>query len=208
MLSSNSGPDATVKNIAGSGIAARSNVQLVAECREGNHQAWEALIDKYKNLIYSIPARRGISPDDANDIFQAVAAQLLSELHRIREPEALGSWLIQVTSHMCSRWQRYDTAIGAQRSFDGNHEVDKYFAVHETPESLLVEALQEQTLRDAVWQATPQCRELIRLLFYENVPVPYQQVAASLGVAAGSVGFVRKKCLDRLRHVLEGAGFR
>src|ERR1700737_882040 len=83
-----------------------SDTLLVGECLRGNQTAWGALIDKYKNLIYSIAIRRGFSQDDATDIFQTVAAQLLSELTRLRQPEALSSWLIQVTSHKCLQWQR------------------------------------------------------------------------------------------------------
>jgi DNA-directed RNA polymerase specialized sigma24 family protein len=79
---------------------------------------------------------------------------------------------------------------------------------HETAESLILEAEREQTLRNAVQQATPQCRQLITLLFFENPPLSYQDVAAGLGIATGSIGFVRRKCLDRLRRHLEQAGFR
>src|SRR5437764_1423058 len=60
--------------------------RLVEACLSGNESAWAALVDKYKNLIYSIPIRWGFSQDDATDIFQSVAAQLLSELNRLREP--------------------------------------------------------------------------------------------------------------------------
>jgi RNA polymerase sigma factor (sigma-70 family) len=130
-----------------------------------------------------------------------VAAQLLSELARIRKPQALAAWLIQVTSNKCTQWRKrqfresVDEAVLASSS-----EL-------ESAESLLFEAEREQTLRDAMQRATPQCRELIQMLFFENPPLPYQDVATGLGIATGSVGFVRKKCLERLRRFLEGAGF-
>jgi hypothetical protein len=66
-----------------------SNSHLVRECLAGNEAAWAALIDKYKNLIYSIPIKRGFSPEDAADLFQSVCLDLLSELQRLRDPEAL-----------------------------------------------------------------------------------------------------------------------
>jgi hypothetical protein len=53
--------------------------RLVAECLEGNEEAWSALVDKYKNLIFSIPVKYGFSPDDASDIFQAVCVELMSQ---------------------------------------------------------------------------------------------------------------------------------
>src|SRR3989442_7578786 len=39
-------------------------------------------------------------------IFQAVCLELLSELPRLREPEALPAWLIRVTYHKCFHWKR------------------------------------------------------------------------------------------------------
>jgi RNA polymerase sigma factor (sigma-70 family) len=131
---------------------------------------------------------------------------LLSELTRLRQPEALCAWLIQVTSHVCIRWKRQQLREGAPTAGDGASQATRETA--ETPESLLFEAWREQTLRDAIRQCSPQCRRLIEMLFIENPPRPYPEVAADLGLATGSVGFVRKKCLDRLRQALEQASFR
>ncbi len=179
-----------------------SDTRLVGECLRGNETAWTSLIDKYKNLIFSIAVRRGFSRDDATDIFQEVAAQLLSELARIRKPQALAAWLIQVTSNKCIQWR----AKQFRESVDGEVAVASSSDL-ESAESLLFEAEREQTLRYAMQRATPQCRELVQMLFFENPPLPYQDVAAGLGIATGSVGFVRKKCLERLRRFLEEAGF-
>ena len=39
-----------------------SNTRIVAECLAGDDRAWSALLDRYKNLIYSIPLRYGVPP--------------------------------------------------------------------------------------------------------------------------------------------------
>src|SRR5918993_2397679 len=80
--------------------------QLAAECLNGNEQAWSALIDKYKNLIFSIPIKAGLSREDAGEIFQQVCLKLLSELPSIRDPKCLGAWLIKVTSYDSFHWMR------------------------------------------------------------------------------------------------------
>jgi RNA polymerase sigma factor (sigma-70 family) len=191
---------ATITSAAG---VSWSDPDLIRECLRGNEEAWAFLIDKYKNLIFSIAVRRGFSREDSTEIFEEVAAQLLSELARIREPAALGGWLIQVTLNRCTLWQKRR----ARESVDEN-AVHAVSVQRETAESLILEAEREQILREGVRTATPQCRQLIRMLFFENPPLPYQDVAAGLGIATGSIGFVRRKCLDRLRRHLEEAGFR
>ena len=71
----------------------------------------------------------------------------------------------------------------------------------------LREVEEEQLLREARAGLSSQCQELIRMLFYEEPSRPYQQVAASLGLATGSIGFLRQKCLDRLKDRLDALGF-
>jgi DNA-directed RNA polymerase specialized sigma24 family protein len=62
-------------------------------------------------------------------------------------------------------------------------------------------------LREAMVKLTPQCRRLVELLFLETPPRPYAEVAAELGLAPGSIGFTRQKCIDRLRRYLDDLGF-
>lgn len=182
-----------------------SDSRLVTECLAGNERAWMALVDKYKNLIYSIPVRHGLSPPDASDIFQSVIADLLSKLATLRDAHALPAWLIQVTIHRCTRWKRLQ--LREVPVADDNSQVDLAAGRRDTPESLAHEAEREQMLREAVYRASPRCREMIHMLFYESPARPYADVAASLGIAVGSIGFLRRKCLDHLRKFLDNAGF-
>ena len=56
--------------------ANRQDAELVEQCLRGNEDAWCTLIEKYKNLIYSIPIKYGATQDDAADIFQSVSLEL------------------------------------------------------------------------------------------------------------------------------------
>ena len=79
---------------------ATSDERLIGRCLKGEAEAWAALIDKYKNLIYSIPIKLGMH-QDAGDIFQSVCVDLLSELPRLRKHRALPKWLMQTCYHKC-----------------------------------------------------------------------------------------------------------
>src|SRR6266567_4460790 len=131
---------------------------LVKECLAGSEEAWSLLIDKYKALIYSIPVKYGLSPQEAADVFQATCTELLVRLPELREPRALPKWLMQVAHHECYRLKR-------------------------------------------------QSRRLVELLFYEVPARPYAEVAKELGLAVGSIGFTRQRCIERLRRQLEDLGF-
>ena len=180
-----------------------SDEWLVKECRAGNEEAWSLLIEKYKALIYSIPVKYRMSPQEAADVFQATCVELLKGLAELREPRALPKWLMQVAHHQCHRWKQQQ-----QRLVSRDAEPD--LPVPETPaiaETLLQQTEEEQMLRDAMATLSPQCRRLVELLFFQVPAIPYSKVAAELGLAVGSIGFTRQKCMDRLRRRLDELGF-
>jgi RNA polymerase sigma factor (sigma-70 family) len=179
--------------------------QLVKECLEGSEDAWAALIDKYKNLIYSIPLRYGVPRDGANEIFQQVCLGLLAELPRLRDPRSLGGWLIKVTSRKSFEWSRRERLQGKVQS----EAVERNADVSTTnPDQLLIQIEREQILHEALYEITPRCRKLIQMLFYESPSIAYSDVARSLSLATGSIGFIRMRCLKQLRQRLLEKGFR
>ncbi len=181
-----------------------NNTRLVEECLHGNEQAWHALVDRYKKLIYSVPIRYGATPQDAADIFQAVCLDLFNELPRLRNVDALQGWLIRVATHKCYHWKRQ------QSSQPGEWDEDRIGALSgdgPVPHELLACLEREQMLREAIAALPPRCRKMIELLFFEHPPLPYNEVAQRLSLARGSIGFIRGRCLKRLKRILEEKGF-
>jgi len=189
-------------------VAARptlSDERLVSDCLRGDEQAWKALIDRYKNLIFSIPIKYGASREDAADLFQAVCIELFSELSNLRKAGSLRSWLITVSAHKAFHWKK------KHRKQQGREVADTAGDAFPEPAVIardFIEAAErEQMVRDAVARLPARCEEMVRLLFYEQPPVPYSELAQRLGLASGSIGFIRGRCLKRLQKLLEEMGF-
>ena len=189
------GPDATW-----------SDERLVQACLDGNEHAWAALIGKYKNLIYSIPRKYGASPEHASDIFQSVCLELYSELPRLRQVAALRGWLITVTAHQAFHWKQKVRRRAEQDLDELDH--DALGSDGQVSSELIEQLEREQMVREAVAALPERCREIVRLLFFEEPPVAYRDLAQRLGLATGSIGFIRGRCLDRLQRTLDKAGFR
>ncbi|MGC0774334.1 MAG: sigma-70 family RNA polymerase sigma factor [Candidatus Acidiferrum sp.] len=191
-------------NAARKSPRAWSDERLVKECLSGNEEAWSLLIDKYKALIYSLPVKYRLPPHEAADVFQSTCMELLKRLPELREPRALPKWLMQVAHHQCYRWKQ------EQQRLVSRDDEESGLPVPETPaiaEILVQQTQEEQMLRDAMASLSPQCRRLVELLFFETPARPYAEVAAELGLAVGSIGFTRQKCMDRLRKHLGELGF-
>ena len=184
-----------------------SDERLIGRCLKGDQEAWSTLIDKYKNLIYSIPIKLGMY-QDAGDIFQSVCVDLLSELPRLREHRALPKWLMQTCYHKCLHYQRAaDRLVELAPDGTDSNAAPPANCADDFPEHMLVQLEQEQILRDAISELPEKCERMVRLLFFENPPRPYENIAEELGMATGSIGAIRGRCLAYLRKHLEKRGF-
>ncbi len=184
-----------------------SDERLIGRCLKGDQEAWSALIDKYKNLIYSIPIKLGMY-QDAGDIFQSVCVDLLSELPRLREHRALPKWLMQTCYHKCLHYQRAaDRLVELAPEGADSNAAPPASSGDDLPEHMLVQLEQEQILRDAISELPEKCERMVRLLFFEFPPRPYENIAEELGMATGSIGAIRGRCLAYLRKHLEKRGF-
>jgi RNA polymerase sigma factor (sigma-70 family) len=179
--------------------------RLVRECCKGSQDAWSALIEKYKNLIFSIPIKFGLSREDSADVFQAVCVELLAGLPKLREAKALPKWLMQTTYHQCLRWKRDRlNLLDDPRAIENRLEADP----KELPEEMFNQIQREQSVREAISALPARCNQMVGMLFFEDPPRPYEEVAKELQLATGSIGFIRGRCLKKLRQLLEEKGFR
>jgi RNA polymerase sigma factor (sigma-70 family) len=171
---------------------------LVRECLKGDEAAWAALIEKYKKLVYSVPSKYQLPPEEAADIFQHVWTDLFRDLPRLERVEGLRSWLITATARRCllhkRRWQKTLQMEGLDPSLAD---------AAPTPAAIHAEAEREQRIREAIVHLPSRCRRLVEMLFFEQPPRPYSEVARELGLAKGSIGFIRGRCLAKLGKVLE-----
>src|SRR5271169_2478265 len=79
---------------------------LVTRARDGDQQAWGALVERYAPLIWSICRRYRLSDADAEDVGQAVWLHLVDQLANLRDPAALPGWLVTTTRRQCNWVQR------------------------------------------------------------------------------------------------------
>jgi len=74
---------------------------LVTRAKNGEQQAWDALVERYAPLIWSICRRYRLERADAEDVSQAVWFTLVARLDHLRDPAALPGWLATTTRREC-----------------------------------------------------------------------------------------------------------
>ena len=170
---------------------------LVARARNGDKQAWDALVERYAPLIWSICRRHRLGRADADDVGQSVWLRLVDQLDRVRDPAALPGWLATTTRRECLRF------LGAAHgpyatmyALDVESLPDRRAG---TAEQELLSAERHAALREAFTQLPPNGQQLIALLIADP-PVPYADISAQLGIPVGSIGPTRSRYLDKMRR--------
>jgi RNA polymerase sigma factor (sigma-70 family) len=169
---------------------------VVMRARNGDQLAWDALVERYAPLIWSLCRRYRLDGADAGDVGQNVWLQLVNQLGNIRDPAALPGWLATTTRRECQRARnRAQAPHAALQALDADNIPDDQAS---TLEQVLA-AERHAALREAFAHLPPRCQQLIALLI-KDPPVPYAEISARLGIPVGSIGPNRRRCLDKLRH--------
>ena len=169
---------------------------LVMRARKGNQQAWEALVERYAPLIWSICRHYRLDRSDAEDVAQSIWLQFVNHLGAIRDPAAVPGWLTTVTKRECGRVVRAARGPQAAGQLADENLPDKQTR---TAEQELLAAELHAVLRDAFTCLSPSRQQLMAMLI-EDPPVPYTEISARLGIPISSIGPTRGRCLDQLRR--------
>ncbi|TQS39839.1 RNA polymerase sigma factor [Cryptosporangium phraense] len=176
--------------------------ELVRAAADGDERAWGALVDRFAPLLWSVCRRYELSAADTDDVAQVVWLRLLEHLPTLRSPAALPGWLLTTARRECIRLARV-----AQ----GRATAERPLLVEVVPDGhgpaadeALLRAERNDALRAAFAQLGERCRKLLGLLL-RDPPTPYAQISEDLGIAIGSIGPHRVRCLAALRRTPEVA---
>ncbi|HEY0428639.1 MAG TPA: sigma-70 family RNA polymerase sigma factor [Pyrinomonadaceae bacterium] len=173
--------------------------ELVEACRRGDEFAWEMIVSKYQNMLFSIPRRAGLGSDLASDVLQEVFKTLFEKLDSLEQPQFLRAWLTTTTRHKTIHLIQRETR-GRPKSLDDMEE-ESHFEFPDKamlPDEVLIQLEKENQIETALAQIGERCRRLITMLYLETEQIPYTDVARILEIPLGSIGPTRSRCLQKL----------
>jgi len=174
---------------------------LLQSAAEGDHQAWERLVDQFARLIWSITVEFKLVESDAADVAQTTWLRLLEHINRIEHPDRLGSWLAATARNECLR-----TLATRKKIVLGHDDAELTSVVTHEPEvdERLLANERDQVVRDALTRLPRRRQRLLEMLMADP-PVPYVEISNRLGLPVGSIGPTRRRCLAQLRVLLQAS---
>ncbi|MFI0418217.1 RNA polymerase sigma factor [Spongiactinospora sp. 9N601] len=175
--------------------------ELLVAAAHGDQEAWDALVSRFGAAMWSTARACGLGAADAEDAVQAAWLRLLESMGGIREPHAVGLWLVTTTRReairLAGRRRREHPAPSPA-------EEPAHAARTAVPDiaSAVLDADEAGRLWRAVESMNEPCRSLLRLM--ATAPdAGTQRLAVRLGMPPGSVGPTRARCLRRLRTIVD-----
>lgn len=181
--------------------------ELLARCKAGQPAAWSTLVRRYQRLIYTIPLRAGLGEEAAADVFQTTFTRLFENLDRIQDASRVRAWLVTTAkreslSLLEQQRRRAEEPLETDPDDPGTDLLAQLPDPSPVAEDRLAELQDQHRLRQAVDRLDPRSRQFVELAFLQDEPLSYGELAARLGIAEGSIGPTRVRCLDKLRRLL------
>ncbi|MEA2220629.1 MAG: hypothetical protein QOJ35_3255 [Solirubrobacteraceae bacterium] len=170
--------------------------ELLQLAAAGDRTAWATLVERHEGMLWGIARSHRLDAASASDVVQTTWLRLVEHVDTLRNPDALAGWLATTARNECLRVLRHQA-----RQIPTGDDSMPADAVPPVDDARLLAAERDAALWRAFATLTARCQALLRMLACEPTP-SYDDVAAALGMAVGSIGPTRGRCLDALRRSL------
>jgi RNA polymerase sigma factor (sigma-70 family) len=170
--------------------------ELLQSAATGDRSAWGTLVDRYESLLWNVARSHRLDEASASDVVQTTWMRLVEHIDGLRNPEALAGWLATTARNECLRVLRHQS-----RQVPTEDDRIPAEAVPAVNEARLLAQERDRDLWGAFATLSARCQALLRMLSSDPSP-SYEDIGAALGMAVGSIGPTRGRCLDNLRRAM------
>lgn len=186
-----------------------SDRELVERCQRGDLDAYEALVNRYRNKVYGLTYGMLRNEQDATDLSQETFVRGWQAIRSFKKNASFYTWLYRIATNLCidfirKRDRRPETPF--EEAIDPDADAD----VQEPPSRnpLPTDEVQRKELREqievALLELSPEHRAVIQLREYEGLE--YAEIAKAVGCSIGTVmsrlHYARKHLQRLLKEVI------
>jgi RNA polymerase sigma factor (sigma-70 family) len=171
--------------------ASPTDAELVAGCRNGDPEAWNALVERFSRYVSAIATQAfRLPPHDAEDVFQTVFMRAYERLGSLRSDEAIRPWVGQLTRNCCLDLLRSSGRVVPTDEMEDQAADD---VIASLEDAMLV--------RDGLARLGPECQEILDRFFARDES--YRTIGEELDIPAGTIASRISRCLGHLRAEVE-----
>jgi RNA polymerase sigma factor (sigma-70 family) len=168
--------------------------QTVRAAAGGDERAWIELFTRFTPVLRHVARGFRLAPHDVDDVVQACWLSLLTNIHTLNEPAAVGGWLVTTARrHALRSLQR------GVREVIADEPVAQDVPAPSRVEAAVEDAERIASLRDALQRLPGRQRALLEAMVADP-GCSYLDVSRRLRMPIGSIGPTRERGLHRLRQ--------
>ena len=169
--------------------------ELVTACQVGNRQAFNELVHRHKDRVYSVAARLLGDHSEAEDIAQETFFRAYEGITAFRGDAKFSSWLYRICYNLCLNYRE------RKKHSLGDSPLPEMIAdpAARLPEQLIAKERQELMQR-ALSCLTPEFREVVVL--YHTGQLSYEEIATLQGLPIGTVRSRLHRGREELKEIL------
>ena len=186
-----------------------TEAELVQRARQGDEEAFAALVEQNQGRIYNLALRMTGNPDDAAELAQEALINAWRGLKHVQGGSSFATWVYRLTSNACIDFLRREkrrAGLSMTVSLDDEEE-ERQVELPDLRYSPEVEA-ERQELRRAIREGLSTLSEEHRkiLVLRELDGLSYAQIAQLLGLEEGTVKSRIARARVALRKYLVSTG--
>ena len=192
-----------------------SDTQIAQAAQKGDQQAFESLVEKYKNAVYAVILPKVKNFHQAEDLAQETFVQAYKSLPSMKEPEKVGFWLCGIARNVTSKWltrkKRDDYSFEGLMVDAPWLESEMLPLPHHTLEESPLERIQRTQTHQLLWRCLmnlPEISQEILFLFYMR-EMKQKEIARFLDISLTAVrnrlSDARKRLKKEMIDMVENA---
>ncbi|MDF9409109.1 sigma-70 family RNA polymerase sigma factor [Pelotomaculum isophthalicicum JI] len=175
---------------------------LVERSKNGDMEAFEQLVRRYENKVYTVAYRFLGNHADASDLAQDAFLRLYHALPSFRGESSFMTWLYRITANACRdeirRRQRYHfMSLDNEIENNGDHIMSRVSGLTPSPEEEFEQKEFNDMIQQCINSLTPEHRLI--LVMREIQGLSYDEMADVLKCSLGTV----KSRLSRARQAFK-----
>ncbi|MEE1130964.1 MAG: sigma-70 family RNA polymerase sigma factor [Caryophanon sp.] len=163
--------------------------RLVKKAQKGNDQAYLTLFQQYEIDIYRMAYVYVKNKEDALDLVQDVAYQSFKNIHTLKEPAYIKTWLLRITMNCAMNVLKKNEKIVSLYADERASAQQEDVALTVSMQTLL------DTLKDEE-------KSIVLLKYYDDCTL--QEIADVLNMPLGTAKSILYRALQKLRKQLQG----
>jgi RNA polymerase sigma-70 factor, ECF subfamily len=166
-------------NFSPTGVYVRNDAEDgadVARCLEGDHAAFEPLVQRYHRPFFAFALRVLGNREDASDVVQGVFVRIFENLAAFDRSRRFFSWAYRILVNEC---------LNARRAQRHGEPLDADLADDSSPHADVERAQRRRQVQAAILQLPDEYRDVIVLHYFSGLA--YEDVSEVLGVPQKTV---------------------